>query len=192
MCIPGVLTSDVVHHARVADSAEQTPAQEASHDDRRRGRDEERHETEAERLDRNYAELLQELRVAQTGVQLLVAFLLSIAFSPRFAETTPFQRGVYFTTLLLAVTATILLIAPVSHHRIVFRHRLKRELVKTANSEALAGLMLLSFALLGAVLLITDFLFDGSGVPATVAAVAILFAVFWVALPVRDRARPSA
>ena len=118
-----------------------------------------------ERLDRNYGELLQELRVAQTGVQLLVAFLLSIAFSPRFAETTPFQRGVYFGTLLLAVTATILLIAPVSHHRIVFRHRLKRELVKTANSEALAGLMLLALALLGAVLLITDFLFDGRGVP---------------------------
>jgi len=171
------------------------PAAGASHDEEGSAggdHDHERHETEMERLDRNYGELLQELRVAQTGVQLLVAFLLTIAFSPRFAETTSFQRGVYFTTLLLAITATILLIAPVSHHRIVFRHRLKHELVQTANSEALAGLMLLAFALLGAVLLITDFLFDGSGVPATVAAVAILFVVFWLGLPVRDRARPSA
>ncbi len=167
----------------------------ASHDEERSAGgedDHERHETEMERLDRNYGELLQELRVAQTGVQLLVAFLLTIAFSPRFAETTSFQRSVYFTTLLLAITATILLIAPVSHHRIVFRHRLKHELVQTANSEALAGLMLLAFALLGAVLLITDFLFDGPGVPATVAVVAILFVVFWLGLPVRDRARPSA
>jgi len=155
------------------------------------GEDDKRQETEMERLDRNYGELLQELRVAQTGVQLLVAFLLSIAFSPRFTETTPFQRGVYFTTLLLAVTATILLIAPVSHHRIVFRHRLKHELVRTANSEALAGLALLALALLGAVLLITDFLFDGIGVPVTVAAVAVLFVVYWVGLPVRDRARPG-
>lgn len=192
MCIPGVLTSDVVHHARVADSAEQTPAQEASHDDRRRGRDEERHETEAERLDRNYAELLQELRVAQTGVQLLVAFLLSIAFSPRFAETTPFQRAVYFATLMLAVTATVLLIAPVSHHRIVFRHRRKRELVRTANNEALTGLFLLALALLGAVLLITDLLFNGIAVAVPVAAVAVLFGIYWVALPVRDRSRPPA
>jgi hypothetical protein len=154
------------------------------------GGDNERNETEMQRLDRNYAELLQELRVAQTGVQLLVAFLLTIAFTPRFVETTPFQRAVYITTLLLAVASTILLIAPVSHHRIVFRHRLKSELVNAANSEALAGLTLLAFALLGAVLLITDFLFDGRGVPATVAAVAVMFAVFWVGLPLRDRSRP--
>ncbi len=152
----------------------------------------EQEETEKERLDRNYAELLQELRVAQTGVQLLVAFLLSIAFSPRFPETTPFQRSVYFTTLLLAVSATVLLIAPVSHHRIVFRHRRKQELVATANKEALVGLTLLALALLGAVLLISDFLFDGAGVPATVAGVAVLFVVFWLGLPLRDRAqRPS-
>jgi len=145
-----------------------------------------------ERLDRNYGELLQELRVAQTGVQLLVAFLLTIAFSPRFAETTSFQRTVYFTTLMLAITATVLLIAPVSHHRIVFRHRLKHELVKTANSEALAGLTLLALALLGAVLLITDLLFDGPVVAAPVAAVAVLFGIYWVGLPVRDRIRPAA
>ena len=154
--------------------------------------DDQRHETEMERLDRNYGELLQELRVAQTGVQLLVAFLLTIAFSPRFAETTPFQRAVYFATLMLAVTATVLLIAPVSHHRIVFRHRRKRELVRTANNEALTGLFLLALALLGAVLLITDLLFNGIAVAVPVAAVAVLFGIYWVALPVRDRSRPPA
>ena len=142
-----------------------------------------------ERIDRNYGELLQELRLAQTGVQLLIAFLLSIAFSPRFVETTPFQRGVYFTTLLLALAATVLLIAPVSHHRIVFRLKRKRELVKIANREAIAGLALLALALLGALLLITDLLFDGVVIPVTVGGIALLFAVSWLGLPLRDRTR---
>ena len=141
-----------------------------------------------ERIDRNYGELLQELRLAQTGVQLLIAFLLSIAFSPRFTETTPFQRGVYFTTLLLALTATVLLLAPVSHHRILFRLKRKRELLRIAHREALAGLALLALALL----LITDLLFDGIVVPLTVGGVALLFAVSWLGLPLRDRVRTTA
>jgi len=150
-----------------------------------------RRETEMERIDRNYGELLQELRLAQTGVQLLIAFLLSIAFSPRFSETTPFQRGVYFATLLLALAATVLLIAPVSHHRIVFRLKRKRELVKIANREAMAGLALLALALLGALLLITDLLFDGVVIPVTVGGIALLFAVSWLGLPLRARTRPA-
>jgi hypothetical protein len=140
-----------------------------------------------ERLDRNYGELLQELRVAQTGVQILFAFQLTLPFTPRFAETTPFQRYVYFATLLLAVSATVLLIAPVSHHRLVFRHRVKRELVAMANLEAVAGLMLLAVALLGTVLLVTDFLFTGWLVPVVTAALAGLFLLFWLVLPLRDR-----
>jgi hypothetical protein len=162
------------------------------HDDQTPGpapsADNERHETEMERLDRNYGELLQELRVAQTGVQILFAFLLTLVFTPRFTETTPFQRVVYFVTLLLAVAATGFLVAPVSHHRVVFRRRLKAQLVKTANREALVGLFLLALALVGAVLLITDFLFDGWIVPATVAAAAALFGVLWALLPLQDRA----
>jgi len=150
-----------------------------------------RRETEMERIDRNFGELLQELRLAQTGVQLLIAFLLSIAFSPRFVETTSFQRGVYFATLLLALAATVLLIAPVSHHRLVFQLNRKRELVKIANKEAMAGLALLALALLGALMLITDLLFDGAVVALSVTGGALLFAVSWLGLPLRDRGTRS-
>src|SRR5947208_10981583 len=118
-----------------------------------------RDETDVERLDRNLAELLQELRVAQTGVQVLFAFLLVLPFNNRFAHVSAYERGVYFATLLLAAAATLFLIAPSAHHRILFRLQEKRHVVLVANYLALAGTGCLALAMTGAVLLITTFLF---------------------------------
>src|SRR6266508_4388199 len=99
----------------------------------------ERQESELQRLDRNFNELLQELRVAQTGVQILFAFLLTLAFTQRFGEVTGFQRGLYYGTLVAAALATSLLIAPVSLHRLLFRRHQKGRVVIAANRLAGGG-----------------------------------------------------
>jgi Family of unknown function (DUF6328) len=144
-----------------------------------------RRETEFERLDRNFDDLLQELRVSQAGVQILFAFLLSLAFSQRFTEITQFQRNVYVGTLLCTTAATALIIGPVSYHRIVFGRKLKRHLVVAANRMAIAGLAFLVLALVGSVLLIVDVVF-GNVVAGWVAAVtAAWFIVLWYVIPLR-------
>jgi hypothetical protein len=157
-----------------------------------------RDETDEERLDRNMAELLQELRVAQTGVQVLFAFLLVLPFNNRFNEVTDYEQGVYFATLLLAAAATLMFIAPSAHHRVLFRLQDKRHVVLLANKLALAGTAFLALAMTGAVLLITTFLF-GVVAGAVVAGVTlVVFAFVWYALPLsrrrqirRGRARPD-
>ena len=103
-----------------------------------------RDETEAERLDRQLAELLQELRVILPGVQVLFAFLLTVPFSARFEEVTDTQRGVYVGVLLATALATILLMAPTALHRLRFRQHRKREIVDTAQRFTLAGLAVLA------------------------------------------------
>src|SRR5436190_7716134 len=148
-----------------------------------------RYETPEERLDRNLSELLQELRVAQTGVQVLFAFLLVLPFNNRFAQLSTYERGVYFATLLLAAAATLFLIAPSAHHRILFRLQEKRHIVLVANYLALAGTACLALAMTGAVLLITTFLF-GTVTGAVVAGVTLVaFALVWYAVPLRRRLR---
>jgi Family of unknown function (DUF6328) len=144
-----------------------------------------RQETELQRLDRNFNELLQELRVAQTGVQILFAFLLTLAFTQRFSTVTGFQRGLYYATLLASAAATSLLIAPVSLHRLLFRRHQKRRVVNVANWLALGGLLALWFALVGVLWFITDVLY-GAG-PGAAAAVGSLlwFGMLWFALPLR-------
>jgi predicted membrane channel-forming protein YqfA (hemolysin III family) len=144
-----------------------------------------REESEKERLDRNLAELLQELRVALPGVQVLFAFLLVVPFSQGFADITNFQRTVYFVTLLLATAATACLIAPTAHHRIEFRQQDKRRIVFTANTLAIIGLAVLAGAMTGAVMLITDYLYKSTTVTIVAAAVAALFLALWFAWPVK-------
>ena len=146
-----------------------------------------RNETELERLDRNLNELLQELRVAQTGVQILFAFLLSLPFTQRFSELTSFQRGLYLWTVIFAAAATAFLIAPVPFHRLVFRQRDKHRLVLAANRMALAGLACLGVAIVSAIFLITDFLFQGKTVIPVVAGMAILYLALWVGIPLFRR-----
>jgi hypothetical protein len=148
-------------------------------------------ETEAQRLDRNYSEILQELRVAEAGVQILFAFLLALAFTPRFARVSDFERGVYFGSLLLSAAAGGLLMAPAAIHRIVFRRGMKDLLVTTASRLALAGLYTLGVAVAGSVLLISDVLFGRAAGWITASAVALWMALLWCVLPLRLRARAT-
>jgi hypothetical protein len=143
-----------------------------------------RNESETERLDRNFNELLQELRVSQTGVQILFAFLLTLPFTQRFTQVTAFQRDVYFTTLLLAGAASVFFIGPVSWHRVLFRKQEKREVVFAANRMALAGLACLSVAMVGVILFITDFLFSGTAAAIAGGCMGGLIFTLWYTLPV--------
>jgi Family of unknown function (DUF6328) len=142
-----------------------------------------RNETETERADRNLNELLQELRVAQTGVQILFAFLLTLPFTQRFGAVNAEQRAVYLGTLVATALATACLIAPVSHHRILFRRRRKPEIVTAANHLAQAGLVFLLIAVIGSVYLIFDVV-AGVGLASVVAgALAAWFVLIWYVQP---------
>lgn len=143
-----------------------------------------REETEDDRLDRNLNELLQELRVSQTGVQILFAFLVTVPFTQRFSDVTEFQKTVYFIALLFAGAASVLFIGPVSWHRILFRRQEKREVVFVANWMAIGGIVCLSFAIVGVILFITDFLFSGAAAIVTSGCMAALIVVLWYTLPV--------
>jgi hypothetical protein len=118
-----------------------------------------RRETELERCDRNLVELLQEVRVAQTGVQVLFGFLLALSFTPRFRHMSSFQRIDYFATLMASGAAAVFLIAPTAHHRILFRLGDKEHLVQVANRFMMIGLAAVAVAMVGVVLLVTDAMF---------------------------------
>jgi hypothetical protein len=157
-----------------------------------------REETEDERLDRNLGELLQELRVALPGVQVLFAFLLAVPFQRNFVDISPFEEKVYFATLLCTAVSAALLIAPTAYHRMTFHFQQKRWLVFVANRMVIAGLGFLALAMTGAVMLITDVLFGGAATVAFTAGTAAMFVVLWWLLPLRrrlsltrDRARRS-
>src|SRR3954453_12385337 len=147
-----------------------------------------RNETPLERCDRNLVELLQEVRVVQTGVQVLFAFLLTAPLAARFPQLTEFQRYDYFLTLLAAGAAAILLIAPTAYHRVLFRCGDKEHLVIVANRLTLAGLAFVALSMLGSLLLVTDFMFDGAVVFATVGIAAVGCVVCWCVLPLLRRA----
>lgn len=142
-----------------------------------------RHESKASRLDRNYNELLQELRVAETGVQILFAFMLSIAFQPRFQTLDDLQRAIYVITLLFCTLSIALLVAPVSFHRLVFRHGLRDELVQITNRLALAGTSCLLLAVLGGVLLILDYVVGRLFAAVATGLLAAVFLSLWLVLP---------
>jgi hypothetical protein len=144
-------------------------------------------EDRQERVNRELIELLNELRVALPGVQVLFAFLLVVPFSQRFAETTDFQRDVYFFSLLCSAAAAALLIAPSAYHRIHFRQRSKEQILSTSNRLSIAGLAFLAVAMTGVILLITDVLFGGVTTAVVTAATAILFGVLWYAIPLKRR-----
>ena len=146
-----------------------------------------REETESERLDRNLSELLQELRVALPGVQVLFAFLLAVPFQQNFISITPFQERVYFATLLLTAISAVFLISPSAYHRMTFRMQQKDDLLFLANKLAIAGLAVLALAMTGAIMLITDVLFASEATAITSAAALLAFVVFWFALPLQRR-----
>jgi O-antigen/teichoic acid export membrane protein len=150
-----------------------------------------RGETREQVLDRNLNELLQELRVVLTGVQILFAFLLALAFTADLDERGPFPTIVYTITLMSIACATVVLIAPVSFHRTVFRRQRKEELVAFADRALLVGLGLLLVGICSAVLLVLDVVLGrwpaviGCGLVASVALVA------WYAVPLAQRRRAA-
>jgi membrane-associated HD superfamily phosphohydrolase len=160
------------HSARAEDQPE-----------RESGRD----ETEEERLDRNLAELLQELRVALPGVQVLFAFLLAVPFQQGFEKITPFQKGAYFGTLVCTAISAVMLISPTAYHRLTFRYQQKRRLVYYSNRLSIIGLVFLALAMTGAIMLITDVLFGSTATILMAVTTVLVIGFFWFGLPLRRR-----
>jgi hypothetical protein len=154
-------------------------AENSQPDELRGGEDQKQHRDR----DRELIELLNELRVALPGVQVLFAFLLIVPFSQGFSSVTPLQRYTYFATLLCAAVSAVLLIAPSSHHRLLWRQHAKEETLVTSNRLTIVGLAFLALAMTGAVFMITNFLF-GDVLSAVVAVgLGAGFAWFWYGRP---------
>ena len=150
-----------------------------------------RHETPTERLDRNWDELLQELRVVQTGVQILAGFLLTLPFQQRFPEIDEIDRRVYLVAFCLTVVATAFLVAPVASHRLLFRRHEKATLVAIAHACARIGLVTLALAVSSVAFVIFDVVTSTRGAIVATVASLLLFLVNWLLLPMsvlrRDR-----
>ncbi|WP_349880869.1 DUF6328 family protein [Micromonospora sp. HUAS YX12] len=144
-------------------------------------------ESEKQRWQRNFADLLQELRVAQTGVQILFAFLLTLPFSNGFGRTTEFQRDVYILALLTAAASAAMIISPVAFHRALFRQGRKPELVRFAHRMATGGLFFMLIAMVSSVLLVTDFVLDRPIAFLLSALTGLWFLIFWAILPFSRR-----
>ena len=136
-----------------------------------------------ETLTRNWDELLQEIRVTQTGVQILTGFLLTVPFSNRFEELTAFQRGVYLAVLAGSVLTTGLVVAPVAMHRVLFRQRRRELLVESGNRFAMAGLALLALTISGVVLLVVDVVVGGTAGWLAGGAILLVLTVLWAVVP---------
>ena len=136
-----------------------------------------------ERLDRQWNELLQELRLSQTGTQILFAFLLSIAFTNRFQDADRFTHTVFAGTLVASALAVGLFLAPVSFHRIVFQRKVRDRMIPIAGRLASAGLVFLILALSGGVLLALDVVLSRTATVIIVAIVFVWFVFFWYLLP---------
>ena len=146
-----------------------------------------REETEEERADRNLSDLLQELRVALPGVQVLFAFLLTVPFTQRFQDLSDFQEKLYFGVLITVALATVMLVAPTAGHRILFRRQQKEFIVTISNTLALIGLLFLAIAMTGAIALISDFIFGTTTAVISTIVMAVAYAGFWYVGPLRRR-----
>jgi hypothetical protein len=140
-------------------------------------------EEPGERADRELIELLNELRVALPGVQVLFAFLLGIPFTQRFEQLGAGDRRVYFAAVLATVAATICFMAPTAHHRLRFRDGVKEQLLNVANRLAIVGLVLLAVAITAVTYLIADVMYPGTLPPVVAAVLAGAFAVVWFVVP---------
>jgi hypothetical protein len=144
-------------------------------------------EDEAEKLDRELIELLNELRVVMPGVQVLFGFLLTVPFQQRFADVDDFQRIVYFATLLLTAASAAFLMGPSAFHRMTFREGQKPYLVALGTRQTIAGMALLALAMNGVLLLLTDVLFHTLTVAIVVAVMSALFGWLWFGLAWRRK-----
>jgi hypothetical protein len=147
-----------------------------------------RHESVAERDDRNLAELIQELRVVSLGVQVLFGFLLSLPFTVAFSRLSGGQRDLYLASIVLSAIATVLLLGPAAYHRLVFRRGMKEHLVSYANKIAVLGLAAVGGAVLTAILLVTSYVAGALPGALITALVACTLVGVWFALPLARRA----
>jgi O-antigen/teichoic acid export membrane protein len=147
----------------------------------------ERHETETERLDRNWGDLLQEIRVIQTGVQLLTGFLLTLPFQQRFTRLDETERAIYLATVVASILATIFLQAPISVHRGLFRRHERRATVLTAHRLAVVGLAFLALAVIGVTLIVFAVLHGLAAAAIAGAVAAVLITALWLVLPLALR-----
>jgi Family of unknown function (DUF6328) len=152
---------------------------------RRRSGDDE--ESQKERRDRELIELLNELRVVLTGVQVLFAFLLTLPFTERFSDLVPTQRSMYAVAFIATATASILLMAPTAYHRIRFRQEDKERMLRWANRFAIAGMCLLAFAIGVIDLLVIDVLYERRAAGVIAGALTLLLTWAWFALPLFRR-----
>ncbi|MFE1027978.1 DUF6328 family protein [Streptomyces sp. NPDC058818] len=153
--------------------------------ERRRGRD----ETEEERADRMWTDLIQEVRVAQMGVQILFAFLLTVVFTPKYDDLSDTNQTIYLVTVVLGAVTTGALIGPVSLHRIVSGRRVKPQAVRLASRLTLLGLVLLLATMTSSLLLILRVATDDGFVPYLVTGVVIWYLVCWFGIPLWTRHR---
>jgi cation transport ATPase len=157
--------------------------------DREPAEEADRTDEEQARLNRQMTELLNELRVAMPGVQVLFGFLLAVPFQQRFATVNTFQRNIYFVALVSAAVATAFLIAPSAYHRIAFGQHDKPQIIAIGTMQFICGLVALAIAMNCAVLLVTDFLFQTTTVVVTLIVVGTLFASLWFGLGLWRRLR---
>jgi uncharacterized membrane protein YhaH (DUF805 family) len=146
-------------------------------------------ETHDERVNRELIELLNELRVALPGVQVLFAFLLAVPFSQRFEQTTELQRDTYMVALLSTLAGSVFLIAPSAYHRIRFRDRDKEAMLQISNVFAIVGMVFLALGMTAVVFLVTDLIFKGFATAVVTALTAALFAAVWFVLPLARKSQ---
>lgn len=144
-------------------------------------------ESREERVNRELIELLNELRVALPGVQVLFAFLLAVPFSQRFSQVTDVQKGAYMAALLCTLVGSVFLMAPAAHHRIRFRDPDKESLLKLSNVFAIVGTVFLALAMTAVVFLVTDLLFKDAVTAILTGGTAGLFAFVWFVLPLLSK-----
>lgn len=149
-------------------------------------------ETEQQRYDRNWIELLQELRVTQSGTQILTGFLLALAFQPAFHDLSTGQTTVYLCLVILAALSTVLGLAPVSLHRLLFRQGLKMEVVRFGNVVLMTALGVISLLVLGVVYFIVDIVVSEAAAIVTFLAMATVILLTWIVIPVVIRSRHRA
>ncbi|WP_158843632.1 DUF6328 family protein [Saccharothrix deserti] len=148
-------------------------------------------ESHQRRLARNLNELLQELRVAQAGVQILFGFLLSIAFTERYAAADYYIRVTHLITILFAACSVALLTAPAAWHRLLFRRGRREDVIEVANRFAIIGLACLAVAMIGTILMLGEVIVGGWVAIALGVFAAVLFGMLWFVLPWRERGRDT-
>jgi hypothetical protein len=173
-------------------TAEESAGGERQDDDRRERADDGRDETHDEQLDRNTAEMVQELRVGAVGIQVLFAFLLVVPFNAGWKQTTSFEHVVYYLTLVCIAIATVLLIAPSLHHRLLFREHEKPYVVEVGNRLMIVGMAFVAAGMTGIFVLISDFVFGGAAAALAGGVTALVLVCVWFWIPLRHRARARA